>query len=312
MVMVGILPTVTGGQLTAEAFSANPRYELLNEQIFAARGEDLDIASPASSGSPPSRTRSPPRPRAPACSCTCRSTSERSASTGTRRSRSPASSRPGRQRAVLLRQGAVARDAHPLFEQATDTRSEELRAQGVRPRVWFGERWITSIFDLFEENVRYFPALLPVCEDEDPVEVMRGDIPGLAELRLAQRDRLPLDRAGVDVVGSPHLRVKEPRAAAGPDGRRHPRQCRLLLRRCCARLSQQDRRLSSPMSFGAARRTSTPARDGIEANVYWPRGGVGRRAGAAPPAADGGRGLRRGGVAQADRDRLLGIIGSAT
>ena len=48
----------------------------------------------------------------------------------------------------------------PLFEQATDTRSEELKAQGVRPRVWFGERWITSVFDLFEENARYFPALL--------------------------------------------------------------------------------------------------------------------------------------------------------
>ena len=45
-----------------------------------------------------------------------------------------------------------------LFEQATDTRPDELKNQGVRPRVWFGERWITSIFDLFEENVRYFPA----------------------------------------------------------------------------------------------------------------------------------------------------------
>ena len=56
-----------------------------------------------------------------------------------------------------------------LFEQATDTRPDELKAQGVRPRVWFGERWITSIFDLFEENVRYFPPLLPICDDEDPV-----------------------------------------------------------------------------------------------------------------------------------------------
>src|SRR5215211_4516927 len=43
MVMVGILPTVEGDHLNADAFSANPRYELLNEQIFAARGEDLDI-----------------------------------------------------------------------------------------------------------------------------------------------------------------------------------------------------------------------------------------------------------------------------
>jgi hypothetical protein len=44
---------------------------------------------------------------------------------------------------------------------------------------------ITSIFDQFEENVRYFPALLSVCDDEDPVEVLaRGDIPRLAELRM--------------------------------------------------------------------------------------------------------------------------------
>jgi hypothetical protein len=39
--------------------------------------------------------------------------------------------------------------------------------------VWFGERWITSVFDLFEENLRYFPALLPLCDDEDPVAVLR-------------------------------------------------------------------------------------------------------------------------------------------
>ena len=60
----------------------------------------------------------------------------------------------------------------PLFEQATDTRSEEIKAQGVRPRVWFGERWITSVFDLFEENVRYFPALLPICDPADPAETL--------------------------------------------------------------------------------------------------------------------------------------------
>src|ERR671929_173149 len=63
-----------------------------------------------------------------------------------------------------LREGGLT-----TFEQATDTRSEELKAQGVRPRVWFGERWITSVFDLFEENVRYFPALLPVTDEEDPL-----------------------------------------------------------------------------------------------------------------------------------------------
>ena len=73
-----------------------------------------------------------------------------------------------------------------LFEQATDTRSEELKAQGVRPRVFFGERWITSVFDLFEENVRYFPTLLAESTDEDPVA--KAD-----EKRAEHRFHPPLD-----------------------------------------------------------------------------------------------------------------------
>ena len=105
-----------------------------------------------------------------------------------------------------------------LFEQATDTRSDELKAQGVRPRVWFGERWITSIFDLFEENVRYFPSLLPICDDEDPVEVLdRGDVPQLGELRLHNGTIYRWNRPVYDVVrGRPHLRVENRCLPAGP------------------------------------------------------------------------------------------------
>src|SRR6185503_17229249 len=43
MMTIGILPTLTEDLLNGEALSANPRYKLLNEQIFAARGEDLEI-----------------------------------------------------------------------------------------------------------------------------------------------------------------------------------------------------------------------------------------------------------------------------
>src|ERR671928_15959 len=95
---------------------------------------------------------------------------------------------------------------------------QELKAQGVRPRVWFGERWITSIFDLFEENVRYFPALLPVCEDEDPVATYeRGDIPELAELRLHNGTIYRWNRPVYDTVrGMPHLRVENRVLPAGP------------------------------------------------------------------------------------------------
>src|SRR5699024_9667754 len=72
-----------------------------------------------------------------------------------------------------------------LFSQATDTRPVELKNQGVRPRVFFGERWITSIFDLFEENARWFPALLAEAGEEDPVAVLEaGGTPLLEELNL--------------------------------------------------------------------------------------------------------------------------------
>src|SRR4051794_5734487 len=41
MMLIGILPTITDAHLNADSFSASPRYALLNEQIFAARGEAL-------------------------------------------------------------------------------------------------------------------------------------------------------------------------------------------------------------------------------------------------------------------------------
>jgi hypothetical protein len=44
MMIIGILPTVGAKHLHAETLSSNPRYALLNEQIFAARGEDLEIS----------------------------------------------------------------------------------------------------------------------------------------------------------------------------------------------------------------------------------------------------------------------------
>jgi hypothetical protein len=60
----------------------------------------------------------------------------------------------GRQFALFFRPPLWSETRIELFAQSTDTRPDELKTQGVRPRVWFGERWITSIFDLFEENVR--------------------------------------------------------------------------------------------------------------------------------------------------------------
>jgi gamma-glutamyl:cysteine ligase YbdK (ATP-grasp superfamily) len=313
MMLVGILPTVAPEHLNADAFSANPRYGLLNEQIFAARGEDLHLSIAGVE-----RLSTLSDTIAPEAACTSVQLHLQVSPEDFARHWNAAQAIAGVQLAVganspfffgkeLWRETRIA-----LFEQATDTRPEELKAQGVRPRVWFGERWITSIFDLFEENVRYFPALLPVSDDEDPAQVFdRGDTPKLAELRLHNGTVYRWNRPIYDVVrGRPHLRVENRVLPAGPtvaDILANAAFYYGLVRM----LADADRPVWSQMSFVAAEDNfHAGARDGLEATVFWP--GVGE-----VPVAElvlrkllplAHEGLEAWGVDTADKDRLLGII----
>jgi gamma-glutamyl:cysteine ligase YbdK (ATP-grasp superfamily) len=313
MMIIGILPTVGEQHLTAEAFSPSPRYQQLNEQIFAARGEDLEISIAGVE-----RLATFADTIAPEAACTSVQLHLQVDPEGFADHWNAAQAIAGAQVAVganspfffgreLWRETRIA-----LFEQATDTRPEELKAQGVRPRVWFGERWITSIFDLFEENVRFFPALLPVTEDEDPIKVLeRGDTPQLHELRLHNGTIYRWNRPIYDTIGDrPHLRVENRLLPAGPsmvDILANAAFYYGLVRTLVA----EERPLWSQMSFSAAEENfHAGARDGIAARVYWP--GVGevpvtelvlRRL---LPAANAG--LEDAGVAAVDRDRLLGIL----
>jgi hypothetical protein len=313
MMIIGILPTIDAAHLHAGAFSANPRYQLLNEQIFAARGEDLEIDIRGVE-----RLSTYADTIAPEAACTSVQLHQQVEPVDFARHWNAAQAIAGVQVAVganapfffgkeLWRETRIA-----LFEQATDTRPDELKAQGVRPRVWFGERWITSIFDLFEENVRYFPALLPVCDEEDPVETLRrGDIPQLSELRLHNGTVYRWNRPIYDVVrGRPHLRVENRILPAGPtvvDILANAAFYYGLVRT----LADEERPLWTQMSFSAAEENfHVGARDGIDARVYWP--GLGEVPAAElvlrrllPLAYDG---LDRLGVQAADRDRLLAII----
>ena len=307
-------PADVGEQhLTRDSFSDNPRYELLNEQIFAARGEDLEISIGGVE-----RLATFADTIAPEAACTSVQLHQQVEPEAFASFWNAAQAIAGPQVAVaanspfffgkeLWRETRIA-----LFEQATDTRPDELKAQGVRPRVWFGERWITSIFDLFEENVRYFPALLPVTEAEDPQETLdRGDTPSLAELALHNGTVYRWNRPIYDVVHErPHLRVENRLLPSGPtvvDICANAAFYYGLVRTLVA----EEQPLWSRMSFSAAEENfHAAARDGIEARVYWP--GVGevpvgelvlRRL---LPAAD--EGLAAAGIEAADRERLLGIV----
>ncbi|QFZ22140.1 glutamate--cysteine ligase family protein [Saccharothrix syringae] len=313
MVMVGILPTLQARHMGAEALSGNPRYALLNEQVLAARGEDLHIAVDGVE-----RLQMTADSIVPEAACTSTQFHLQVSPDAFASYWNAAQAIAGVQVAVganspfLLGKELWRETRIALFQQATDTRSDELKEQGVRPRVWFGERWITSIFDLFEENVRYFPALLPICDPEDPLQVLeRGDTPSLAELRLHNGTIYRWNRPVYDVVrDKPHLRVENRTLPAGPtvvDTLANAAFYYGLVRT----LAEEERPLWSQMSFSAAEENFLAgARNGIDAQVYWP--GLGT-----VPAAElvlrrllpmAHEGLVKLKVDPQDRDRLLGIV----
>ena len=313
MVMIGILPTLQTVHMRPDALSANPRYRLLNDQIFAARGEDLEIAIRGVD-----RLRVTSDSIIPEAACTSMQLHLQVSPEDFPAYWNASQAIAGIQLAVganspfLLGKELWSETRIALFEQATDTRSEELKAQGVRPRVWFGERWITSIFDLFEENVRYFPALLPICDEEDPVAVLDGgDSPHLAELRLHNGTIYRWNRPVYDVVrGVPHLRVENRVLPAGPTVVDMLANAAFYFG-VVRSLAEDERPVWSQMSFSAAEENfHSGARDGISAQVYWP--GIGT-----VPATElvlrkllsrAHDGLAQGGADPEERDRLLSII----
>lgn len=317
LVMIGILPTLAEGHMGQHSISANPRYRLLSEQILSARGEDLTIEV-TGHGTPPEHLHTTSDSIVPEAACTSTQlhvqTSPDQFAAYWNASQVIASVQlaVGANSPYLMGHQLWRETRIPLFEQATDTRSEELKAQGVRPRVWFGERWITSVFDLFEENVRYFPALLPVTDDEDPLAVLEaGGTPTLAELRLHNGTIYRWNRPVYDVAGGvPHLRVENRVLAAGPTVADTMANAALYFGLVRA-MAESERPLWSQMSFSAAEENfHVAAQHGIDAQVYWP--GVGQ-----VPATElvlrrllplAHEGLAAWGVERDVADRLLGII----
>ncbi len=313
LVMIGILPTLRQDDVHEGTLSANARYRVMNEQIFAARGEDIRISI---DGSEQLLTHADSI--TPEAACTSVQLHVQVSPEAFASYWNAAQAIAGVQVALganspfLFGRQLWHETRITLFEQATDTRPEELKQQGVRPRVWFGERWITSVFDLFEENIRYFPALLPICEDEDPLAALEsGGCPGLDEMSLHNGTIYRWNRPVYAAVeGKPHLRVENRVLPAGPsvaDTIANAAFYYGLVRS----LAEAQRPIWTQMSFAtAAENLHAAARHGIEADLYWP--GLGEA-----PAAElilrrllplARQGLGRWGVSPADADRLLGVV----
>ncbi|HZI96826.1 MAG TPA: glutamate-cysteine ligase family protein [Actinomycetales bacterium] len=314
IVMIGILPTVMPEHFEGVWMSESARYSALNDSIFSSRGEDLliDIAGARERLTTYSAT------IAPESACTSVQLHLQVAPQDFAANWNAAQLLLGPQLALganspyFFGRELWAETRTELFLQATDTRPAELVNQGVRPRVFFGERWITSIFDLFEENVRYFPSLLPEVTDEDPVqELEAGRAPRLQELRLHNGTVYRWNRPIYDIVdGRPHLRVENRVLPAGPTVTDVLANAAFYYGAMRV-LSEEDRPVWTKTSFSTAQENFTEcAKHGMDAHVYWPGLGevtpdelVLRRL--LPLAHEG---LERWGVSPQVRERYLGVI----
>ncbi len=313
LIMIGILPTLGEQHMSESTLSANTRYRVLNEQILAARGEDMRIEIDGAE-----RLLTYADSITPEAACT-------SVQLHVQVSPDAFAGYWNASQAMAGVQVALAANSPflfgrqlwhetriTLFRQATDTRPEQLKRQGVRPRVWFGERWITSVLDLFEENVEFFPALLPICDDEDPLAALeRGAIPQLGEMSLHNGTVYRWNRpvyAAVD--GRPHLRVENRVLPAGPSVADVVANAAFYYGLVRALAEAQDPVWSRMPFATAAGNLRDAARYGLDARLFWP--GLGEVPATElvlrhllPLARDG---LRRWDVNSGSADRLLGII----
>ena len=315
ILMVGVLPTVMLAHFDGHWMSDNVRYEALNDAVLAARGEDIHLDIEGPSGE---HLDAFADSLAPESVCTSVQLHLQVRPQGFASHWNAAQVLAGPQLALGANSPFVfghqlwAESRVPVFAQAADTRPIEYANQGVRPRVFFGERWITSIFDLFEENSRYFPALLPELSDEDPEAVLAsGGTPELAEMRLHNCTIYRWNRPVYDLVdGQAHLRLENRVLPAGPtivDTLANAAFYHGALRM----LAGEERPVWSRMAFSTATENFyAGSRHGIDAHLFWPgRGEL--------PASElvlryllplAHEGLERWGVDAQARERYLGII----
>ncbi|MGO2524001.1 MAG: glutamate--cysteine ligase [Brevibacterium aurantiacum] len=272
IVSIGTLPTLTTQFLSDERWMTEEnRYEALSNSVIDARGEYVRIELGRDE-----RYRAEFADIAPESSCTSMQLHLQVAPNrfadawNASQAIAAAQVAMGANSPLFVGRKLWHESRIPIFAQSIDTRTPELVNQGVRPRVWFGERWITSVFDLFEENVRYFPPLLP--EIKDFVEFRAADAPKLFELNLHNgtvwRWNRPIYNSG---DGGAHIRVENRLLPAGPtpvdmvaDAAFYYGLAEFLV--------GENRPVWSRMSFAEAEENfNACAKDGIEARVTWPK-----------------------------------------
>jgi len=159
-----------------------------------------------------------------------------------------------------------------LFRQAVDERIATAEEDWHPGRVSFGHGWVRrGAHELFAESVALHRPLLPLVASEEPLALVRdGGTPALDELRLHHGTVWPWNRAVYDPTNGGHLRIELRALPAGPSAIDMTANAAFLIGLTLA-LSAEGDRLVNALTFGQCRRNFyEAARRGLDADLLWP------------------------------------------
>lgn len=266
IIMIGILPTLSQGDLCLANMSDTNRYRALNEQILQSRGQPIhidikgaehlkfdhhDVMLEAATTSFQIHIQLPLDIAHHFYNASIIASAPMVAIAG---------NAPYFLGKELWHESRI-----PVFEQAIETGGYQAVAHGPLKRVSFGSGYARhSIFECFQENFERFPVLLPVIQPSAPE--------AFSHLRLHNgtiwRWNRPL--IGFDEDGTPHIRVEHRSPAAGPtltDSIANAAFYYGLTWNLCMDIIEQG----LPLSFTQAKDNFyQAARFGLDTKIPWP------------------------------------------
>ena len=155
----------------------------------------------------------------------------------------------------------------PLFKQSIDCRQRDRYSWSEPARVNFGRGWVRrGAHELFAEQVRLYPPLLPLCSQD-----RAGETPLLDELRLHLSTVWLWNRPVYDPVDGGHLRIELRSLPAGPTPVDMVANAALLVG-LAEGLRPRINRLLPALPFHIAEYNFyRAAQHGLAAKLVWPR-----------------------------------------
>ena len=200
-----------------------------------------------------------------------------------------------------------------LFQQSIDTRMSDDGTRRFPPRVSFGSDWVRkSVLEIFQEDIARFKPLFYDVPEADPLEELRsGKVPELDALRLFNGTVYRWNRACYGISeGRPHLRIENRVLPAGPTPIDEVANTAFWLG-LMRGLHDSVEDITRVMDFDDVFQSfDSAARHGLDAQLHWLDGQT-------HPAGEllsttviplARAGLAASGIDEADIDRYLGVV----